>query len=97
MVVSAGGHRNEFNRGLLHRAFSGRISGEQFPNSFGRELLCVCRSGTAAIFSGGGDSAVLLADIVLDVSAESISEDLTGTRNLSSRERKSLPFVRTAK
>src|SRR5712671_1819768 len=62
--------------------YAGRVSGEHAANSPGSEFLPVCRSGAATIFSGRGDSCMLLVNFVLDVPAETVPEDLARPRCL---------------
>jgi len=76
MGVSARRHRHELDCCVLHRALYGRVSGEHLANPPGSEFLPVRRRRAGTIFSGRGDSAVLLVSAVLDVSAEIVREDL---------------------
>ena len=76
MGVPASGHRRELDRCVLHCALYGRISGEHVANSSGSEFLPVGRRGAETIFSGRDDSSMLLVNLVLDVSAQTVPKDL---------------------
>src|SRR6267154_1647584 len=93
MGVPASGDRRELDRCVLHCALHGRISGKHVANSFWSELLSVRGSGAATIFSGRGDSSMLLDNSVLDVSAETVSEDLARPRSLGRAAERENPYT----
>src|ERR1700724_1780784 len=86
MGVPACCHRYELNRCILHRALHGRLSGEHLADPLGSECLSIRWRRSATILPGSRDFAVLLAAAALDVSAETVSENL----RLTTRRRISL-------